>query len=962
MAPNRGSANRDDLYIHEIDRTPEYEEFMRKLTAFHEERGTSLEPEPRLPTMHGHVNVDLLKLYKAVIQKGGYDEMNKVQKTWSSLAAELGMHHTDSKGIGQLSFQLKQDFYRYLAAYWVKDQYGKEPPPKEILEQQSCASKFGPVLTRTVDTFKKFTSSSRSGVETPTRDDRPGEGTPVSGDRASGRLREAPPRRVPFQPETGPSRQPRQASSHHSTPTAAAITTAHHTNTPHAQPNPHLTQHHNPNNPLHLIQAQQAAVRGASGAFTPTNPENGSRLSEMVDPHPPVSVPLRPVSTPANNPEFAKRQRQLRLAASQETQLPVRPAIPGGGFEGPNIYMRCLQALRSGIPEEQSFALNHLVKISFERGDKYKFESFQGLAEGLIDKALEIGNLFYHVEWQVSYFGDLMPENWNVAFLDGVNGTHDIIERIANLKQKPILDHMQSAEFSDRLLRITEAVLTIRNMVMLVENAVYMAEVFSLRDLLCIILRLPTLEMLVEIKHFALDIAEQLTPWLSLDFSDPLYQTLLSQLDSSDRGTILTSLRSISRISMNLEVTNRMQNVPAAVLQNIMNWILLNDEELVDACLDFLYQYLAVVANVESALKAVNMEHVTTHLVRLLGHGSKRVKEDRILEPEQIAPATEEVVPLPPDLREKLKQTDEPLRCHQWLQSVFEETPGSQITQIAIWHAYQNAFGSLVNGPRPALGAAEFIRTVSAVYETARASVIRRQRPEQNDVFIINGIRARRLPIHPETKEEYSPCQWMVSKGPYSKMCGLFFLGGEKMWEHVLTVHLGITIGEGGKIHDRDIQASCDWQGCTKYAKPARMKLSELTRHTKTHFPSQKRPFNEGPDSLAKRQRKSYVVPAKTMTLTWEQTLVTRDERNPKVEQAAGIPLSAALVLCNIARNVVKTESEEQLLKKHEMGGEGGGWNERLFRPVMPRLYEVLTENKALATYITTLLQLVQDD
>ena len=71
MAPNRGSAAREDLYIHEIDRTPEYEEFIKKLTAFHEERGTAFEPEPRLPTMNGHVNVDLFKLYKAVIEKGG---------------------------------------------------------------------------------------------------------------------------------------------------------------------------------------------------------------------------------------------------------------------------------------------------------------------------------------------------------------------------------------------------------------------------------------------------------------------------------------------------------------------------------------------------------------------------------------------------------------------------------------------------------------------------------------------------------------------------------------------------------------------------------------------------------------------------------------------------------------------------------------------------------------------------
>ncbi|KAI1079982.1 hypothetical protein F5B20DRAFT_147376 [Whalleya microplaca] len=958
MAPNRGSGNKD-LYVHEIDRSPAYHEFIQKLTAFHEKRGTSFEPEPRLPTMHGHVNVDLLKLYNAVIAKGGYDELNKVQKAWGALAAELGIHSVDSKGTGQLSFQLKQDFYRYLAAYWIQDQYGKEPPPKEILEQQSCASKHGPVLTRTADNFKA--SAKRPGEETPTRDERPGESTPVSGSRASGRLREAPPQRVPFQPETGPSRQTRHASSQHSTPSANPT---HNSHPPHTQHNQHLPQHHNSNNPLHVIQAQQAALRGASSSFVPTNPETASRLGEPFEPRPPISVPLRPVNTPGNNPvEFAKRQRQLRLQASGAPDVPTphRPAIPGVGFEGPNIYMRCLQALRSGIPAEQAFALNHLVKISFERGDKYKFESFLGLAEGLIEKALEIGSLFYHIDWQISYFND--QDGSDISVLDGLDGTDDILERIEKLTPKAVLDYMQPAEFSDRLVRITEAILTIRNMVILMENAVYMADVYPLKDLLCIILHLPNLEMLVEIKNFALDIAEQLTPWLMLDSGDPLYRTLLSQLNSTDRGTILISLRAISRISVNLEATNKLQNVPPEVLQNIMDWLLLNDEELMDACLDFLYQYTAVVANVESLLKAVDMEHMVPHLVRLLAHGAKRVKEDRILEPEQKAPPTEEVAALPQDLHERLINTDEPQRCFHWLQSLFEEDAESHITQIAIWQAYQGSFGSLAGGEtRNTLKAADFIRNVSHVFVNARAQIIRG--PGEAQRFIIEGIRARPAPMDYETKEDYSRCQWVPANVPFTKKCSQFFLSGERMWHHILTAHLGVTINEDGKIEDKEIQTSCDWLDCYKYPPATAMKLSELARHIKTHIPpAQKRVLPDGgPEALAKRQRKSYITPAKTMTLAWEQTMVSRDERNPKAEQAGGIPLSAVLVLRNIARNVVKTESEEQLLKKHEMGEEGGGWNERLFRPVMVRLFEVMTENKAMASYITSLLQLVQDD
>ncbi|KAI2633454.1 hypothetical protein GGS21DRAFT_135787 [Xylaria nigripes] len=964
MGPVRGPGVKEGDR-HDIDRTPEYNEFIQKLTAFHEKRGSTFEPEPKLPTMHGHVKVDLLRLYKAVIEKGGYDEMNKVQKAWGVLAGELGMYYADNKGMGQLSFQLKQDFYRYLAAYWIQDQYGREPPPKEILEQQSCASKHGPVLTRTVENFKL--SSRRMGEETPTRDERPAESTPTSANRASGRLREAPPQRVPFQPDTAPSRQSRSVSSHHNSHNSSHTTQNSYHATQAQQNHHHVPHQHNPNNPLHVIQAQQAALRGASSSFTPVNPETASRLGDPFEPRPPVSVPLRPVNTPGNNPvEFAKRQKLLKMQSAGPGKVPPaqqRPALPPVGYEGPNIYTRCLQALRSGIPDEQAFALNHLVKISYERGDKYKFDSFLGLAEGLIEKALEVGSLFYDVEWLISYAGD--QDSSRPGLLDGIDGTHDILERIQNLTPRTVLDQLQPAEFSDQLLRVTEAVLTMRNMVMLVENAIYMAEVCPLKDLLCILLHLPNLEILVEIKHFALDIAEQVTPWLLLDSNDPLYRSLLAHLDSNeDRGAILTALRAISRISMNLDATNKLQNVPAIVLRKIKDLLLLNDEELMDACLDFLYQYTAVVANVESLLEAVNMENIVPHLVRLLAHGAKRIRDDKVLEPEKKALCTEDVAPLPIDVHDRLRNTDEPQRCFYWLQSLFEEDAESHITQIAIWQAYQGSFGPLAGSIRNVLSAADFIRNVSHVFVNARAQIIRG--PGEVQRFIIEGIRARTVPINYETKEEYMRCQWQVAKatnGAFSKRCNQFFLGGEQMWHHVVTAHLSVPRAENGEFGNKEIIASCDWGDCVKYPTPRTLKLAELTSHIKIHVPSaRKRPQQDSADFPAKRQRKSYIIPAKTMSLTWEKTLITVDERKPHVEQAAGIPLSAVLVLRNIARNVVKTESEESLLKRREEGDESGGWNERLFRPVMARLFEVMTENRALAGYITSLLQLVQTE
>lgn len=327
MAP-KGGSGRDPEKVHRIDRTPEYEEFIKKLTAYHEKRGTNFEPEPRLPVTGGHVNVDLLKLYRAVIERGGYDEVCSKQKAWGQLATDLGMFADDNKNMGQLSFQLKQDFYRYLAAYWVQDQYGKEPPPKEILELKSSATKYGPVLTRTLESFE-LASGKRPGSDTPVKEDRPAEtSTPISGNRASGRLREAPPQRIPFQPETGPSRSTRHSSSQHH---ASQSHNSHNSHTPHsqhAQFHPPQGQRHDS---LHIPPPQQPVFRGASSAYTPPNTENASRLPEVIEPRGPMTVALRPVNTPGNNPaEFAKRLRQLRMAAQGIPEpVPGRAAVPG---------------------------------------------------------------------------------------------------------------------------------------------------------------------------------------------------------------------------------------------------------------------------------------------------------------------------------------------------------------------------------------------------------------------------------------------------------------------------------------------------------------------------------------------------------------------------------------------------------------------------------------------------------
>ncbi|KAE9380721.1 hypothetical protein N431DRAFT_477605 [Stipitochalara longipes BDJ] len=899
-----------------IPDTTEYNEFIQKLTEYHEKRGTHFEPEPRVGAKH----VDLLHLFKTVVDRGGYDKVSDEKLAWRKLGQDFNL---GTNNLPALAFSLKTTYYKNLAAYEISTIHGKEPPPKEILEDTTA--KGGGLLTRTLENYRPSARatlgndhSEASGDDgTPDRQRNASEETPGSGGRVTRGLRQAPPQRILFQPETS-SRQTRNVSA-----------------TSHAPSPQHHQSHH-----------QQHQPRGASTSYNP-NMDHQVLAVANYEPRPQMPLTLRPVITPGNNAvEFAKRQKLIKdaaLAASGRAPSQVRGGImlPGSGFDGPNIYVRCLCALRSGIPAEQDYALHHLVKISMERGDKYRFEGFPGLAEALIEKVLEVSSLFYKVDWQVLYMGDGATHG---DIINGLDGTPDILQKIKNLPRIDVDDNIQTAEFSDALLQINEAALTIRNMVMLEENAYYVSEMLPLRDFLSIALHLPNLDCVVELKHYALDIAEQLTKYLRFDERDPLYISLLAQLLDNDRGAILTSLRAISRISMNLEENNLLKGVPIKVIQNIIDWTLLNDEDLVHACLDFLYQYTAVVDNVDFLISEVQVEPLVNQLVRLLMHNAEKKEKThysgfptRIQMPQQIAR-------LPRELLTQLLALQEPERSSQWLRSLFEEDPDERITQIALWQAYQACFTPHASQTNvPLLAAADFIKNVSTTFQDKAAAQIQQGLVQK---FIIKGIRYRITPIDMKG-EEFSKCLW---RSPNGEPCGEFFMTPEAMYQHILQDHQGATQLEDGKFENTTGEYTCHWDRCHRFKSEHATSLLQLARHIKIHLPPKLTPAKTSPNYFgpppAKKLKQSYIIPPPSHSLEIIQTAM--DER----KEAAGIPLSAVLVLRNLARNLAKTEAEEIAMKV-----EGGvSWVDKLFKPVERRLFEIMAHNHSLLPYVTDLL------
>ena len=770
-------------------------------------------------------------------------------------------------------------------------------------------------------------------------------------------LRQAPPQRIPFQPDMSSSRQLRHSSSHAQSPQPAAIT--------------------------HTGYNYSASSNPNSASFTIAN----------YEPRPQMPLTLRPIVTPSYNAAmFEERQKLARLAKKVELGL-ISPSTkgmmkPGGmpltsrikrpkltngeaGFDGPNIYVRTLQGLRSQVPEEQDYALHHLVKISHERGDKYKFDAFPNLAEGLIEYVLGISSLFYDVKWEICY----SDYEDGVNVLDGINGTSDILKRIQSLKRVDTPDDMESEEFGRKLTKILEAGLTIRNLSLLEDNAVYLSEMPQLRDFLSIALNLPNFPVVTELKHYALDISEQVTRYWRMDESDPLYQSLLEQVNSGhDRGAILTSLRAISRISMSLEDTNLLKGVPVSVIKRISEWTLLDDEDLVSACLDFLYQFTAVPENVKTLLSNADelaLRSFLGQLTRLLQyHARTETVKAEATGPIAAASATE-IPNVPQDLMDQFLKYEEPDRSNHWLKAVFEEDAESDITQIALWQAYQARFSDFTSPTTQLLPAAEFIKNVSTIFAGANAQVVN----GVNHKFIIKGIRPRHAPMDPKGRV-YNRCLWKV---PGSKPCGEFFLKPKHMFDHVVYDHLGIDRRVDGtwdfESTTRPSQRpnDCYWSNCRHFGNDGKLPSPyQLGMHIKTHLPdvSNKAALRQKSNRTPANQT---ALPAKNTNGTTLSTSVVKVDpaqgreatynhqtyQNTAVDElgnAAGLPLTSVLVLRNLARNIPKAAA---LIDTSNREAFRIDCMEKLFAPLKDRFIYVMAHNRPLAGYVSDVMGLL---
>ncbi|KFY60246.1 hypothetical protein V496_05400, partial [Pseudogymnoascus sp. VKM F-4515 (FW-2607)] len=313
---------------------------------------------------------------------------------------------------------------------------------------------------------------------------------------------------------------------------------------------------------------------------------------------------------------------------------------------------------------------------------------------------------------------------------------------------------------------------------------------------------------------------------------------------------------------------------------------------------------------------------------------------------------------------------DEPERSSKWLRCLFEEDKDEAITQIALWQAYQARFAHAVDKMgRPLLPAAEFIKNVSTTFAEKAAAQVQAG-PVQK--FIIKGIRIRDAPVD-LTGRPYQKCQWTTPTpdGTGTRPCGGFFMEPAEMFEHIFSHHLRVPKiaspspsppsaspngSEGGletaavaepktdvgKFTNDEGTYRCLWPGCTKFRNPTLIRPAQLAAHIKIHLPP--------PSPLdASLKHPSWVSPAETQSFSFLSTAV--DERG----DAAGIPLTAVLVLRNLARNLRRLGREEEEREDERERG-GGRKVARYFGGVENELWFVFAHNKSLASYLGDLL------
>lgn len=440
------------------------------------------------------------------------------------------------------------------------------------------------------------------------------------------------------------------------------------------------------------------------------------------------NVFANPIITPANNPQtFQSSQIAQNGMNGRKMGMP----LIGTGAPGADLMTRILMALKSQIQSEEDWALAALMQVSYSSPKVCNLRVQSSLANTVLKRIYS-----------------------------------RCVEASDNQEADPSADGVDAPTLTGKGIKeqqkVLEALLVLRNASLDPENAQFLASSELCRYIIIHGISLPDMRIYAEFKQMCLEIVEAISFHIKFDSSeDPLFKAMVGALqDNTDRSIIVPALRSLARFLIRDE-QNTAQSLSSDFITQVLRYLLIEDDDLITASLDFLYQYTAQRTNVPKLISTFsNTSTVITHLIRLLTFGIPKPKSEYIRLP-RLAPKPVPAGPpvIPTEILQELLALTEPARATEWIRSSYESEETGEVTQISLWKAYEAQFEAHArsSGVR-LLPAVDFIKNVTSAFQNSAAMVVNLAGNQKR--FIIKGIIPREVAV--------SPASLLIGVGPGS--------------------------------------------------------------------------------------------------------------------------------------------------------------------------------------------------
>lgn len=467
----------------------------------------------------------------------------------------------------------------------------------------------------------------------------------------------------------------------------------------------------------------------------------------------------------------------------------------GSNHRGINEKQRIIMALKSGIPSEVDWALMSLARNSIHPYLLFEEDAF--IAHELIKYLCKPFQLIHDKKF------DLVNQSMMTHSLDALLTLRNSVQDLSNQQWLS-----QVASFKKQLIEILRILSN-----WFFQPGKQIKELVNIED------------QFAEALHYLIDLLEPLTCYyINNSKNDVLFNILMQVLyvtedkdlfinalkclshllitwhknskvsddDDDDDGDMDKNTQALEQDDDDTKVTNNcVDAITDQQLEHIVNTLLVGDNDLNNAVLDFLKMYLFSEALHQEYPNSVkdSQRLRLRHLLQLSttkANYETLVKQLPLLlvsnlplaEPTEPQPVPNTILTrrtqysiaplaapeLTKDLYRIMLQFPEPARATTWLHCCYEPTTSEEVevTQISIWKSYETQFQEIwkVDGRdrnpnlHPLLPAVDFIKNVTKAFPNAEAKVLTVQtegEEQPRKKFIIQGIQPRQFPVSIET-------------------------------------------------------------------------------------------------------------------------------------------------------------------------------------------------------------------